>query len=292
MASMQEALDSLSDKSIRHIVSISGGKDSTALALYMRQSFPEIPAEYVFCDTGCELPETYEYLERLEALLGVEVQRLNALDDLKVARKPGRNPFDIYLNELYGGFLPNPRSRWCTRVLKIQPFERFVGDSHAFSYIGIRGDEDREGYQSKKPPVISERPNILPVYPFKDAGMILEDIKRILTESGIGIPGYYRWRSRSGCYFCFYQQVGEWQNLKDVHPGLFEKAMGYERDSVGDRGYTWVDGRPLLKIAALTGAGGDSGARPDGRVCGVSSVEKGKGREGKSTMPSKGFLAN
>ena len=184
MASMQEALDSLSDKSIRHIVSVSGGKDSTALALYMRQSYPEIPAEYVFCDTGCELPETYEYLERLEALLGVEVKRLNALDDLKVARKPGRNPFDVYLNELYGGFLPNPRSRWCTRVLKIQPFERFVGDSHAFSYIGIRGDEDREGYQSKKPPVISQRPNILPVYPFKDAEMILEDIKRILTESG------------------------------------------------------------------------------------------------------------
>ena len=120
MASMQEALDSLSDKSIRHIVSISGGKDSTALALYMRQSYPDIPAEYVFCDTGCELPETYEYLERLEALLGVEVKRLNALDDLKVAKKPGRNPFDVYLNELYGGFLPNPRSRWCTRVLKIQ----------------------------------------------------------------------------------------------------------------------------------------------------------------------------
>ena len=108
MANMQEALESLSDKNIRHIVSVSGGKDSTALALYMRQSFPEIPAEYVFCDTGCELPETYEYLERLEALLGVEVKRLNALDDLKVARKPGRNPFDMYLNELYGGFLPNP----------------------------------------------------------------------------------------------------------------------------------------------------------------------------------------
>ena len=251
MASMQEALESLSDNSIRHIISISGGKDSTALALYMRQNFPEIPAEYVFCDTGCELPETYEYLERLEALLGVEVQRLNALDDLKVARKPGRNPFDVYLNELYGGFLPNPRSRWCTRVLKIQPFERFVGDGQAFSYIGIRGDEDREGYQSKKPPVISQRPNILPVYPFKDAGMILEDIKRILTESGIGLPGYYRWRSRSGCYFCFYQQVGEWQNLKEVHPDLFEKAMGYEQDSAGDRGYTWVDGRPLLRIAEL-----------------------------------------
>ena len=153
MASIQEGLDSLSDKSIRHIVSVSGGKDSTALALYMRQSYPEIPAEYVFCDTGCELPETYEYLERLEALLGgMEVKRLNALDDLKVARKPGRNPFDVYLNELYGGFLPNPRSRWCTRVLKIQPFERFVGDSHAFSYIGIRRRRGQGGLPIQEAP--------------------------------------------------------------------------------------------------------------------------------------------
>ena len=171
MASMQEAVESLSDKSIRHIVSISGGKDSTALALYLRQSFPEIPAEYVFCDTGCELPETYEYLERLEALLGVEVKRLNALDDLRVARKPGRNPFDLYLNELYGGFLPNPRSRWCTRVLKIQPFERFVGDSQAFSYIGIRGDEDKGRIPVKEAPgyfPAAEHPAGLPVQGRRD----------------------------------------------------------------------------------------------------------------------------
>jgi 3'-phosphoadenosine 5'-phosphosulfate sulfotransferase (PAPS reductase)/FAD synthetase len=253
MASMQEALDSLSNKNIRHIVSVSGGKDSTALAIYMKQKYPDIPAEYVFCDTDCELPETLEYLTRLESLLGADVVRLTALDNpaLNVKKKPGRNSFDMYLNELYGGFLPNPRSRWCTRVLKIEPFERFVGDSHVFSYIGIRGDEDREGYQSKKPPVISQRPNILPVYPFKDDEMGLEDIKLILEESGIGLPGYYKWRSRSGCYFCFYQQVGEWQNLKDVHPDLFEKAMKYERTSDGDRGYTWVDGRPLLRIAEL-----------------------------------------
>ena len=151
MANMQEVLE----KPVRqghspHCEHFGRQRFNRALALYMRQSFPEIPVEYVFCDTGCELPETYEYLERLEALLGVEVNRLNALDDLKVAKKPGRNPFDIYLKELYGGFLPNPRSRWCTRVLKIEPFERYVGDSQAFSYIGIRGDEDREGYQSKE----------------------------------------------------------------------------------------------------------------------------------------------
>ena len=126
MATIQEALDNLSDD-IRHIVSVSGGKDSAALAIYMRQNYPQISAEYVFCDTGCELDETYEYLECLEALLGVDIHRLNALDSLGVEKKPGRNPFDMYLNEIYSGYLPSPRSRWCTRVLKIEPFEDYVG---------------------------------------------------------------------------------------------------------------------------------------------------------------------
>jgi len=192
MATIQEALDILHDGSnIKHIVSVSGGKDSAALAIYMAQSYPEIPVEYVFCDTGCELPETYEYLERLEAMLGAKVIHLNALDGLGVEKKPGRNPFDIYLKELYGDFLPNARSRWCTRVLKIEPFERYVGEGRAFSYIGIRDDEKRDGYVAKKPPVISQLPNIIPVYPFKDDGLTLIDIKQILEESGLGFSDYY-----------------------------------------------------------------------------------------------------
>jgi len=251
MATIQEALDSLhDDPTMKHIVSVSGGKDSAALAIYMAQNYPEIPVEYVFCDTGCELPETYEYLERLEAMLGAEVTHLNALDRLGVEKKPGRNPFDIYLKELYGDFLPNPRSRWCTRILKIEPFERYVGDDRAFSYIGIRADEKRDGYVAKKPPVISQQPNIIPVYPFKDDGLTLIDIKQILEESGLGLPDYYRWRSRSGCYFCFYQQLGEWQRLKDEHPDLFAQAKKYEQVK-GGKQFTWVEGKTLDDIAQL-----------------------------------------
>ena len=52
---------------IRHILGLSGGKDSSALAIYMRDKVPEM--EYAFCDTGKELPETYEFLDRLEAFL-------------------------------------------------------------------------------------------------------------------------------------------------------------------------------------------------------------------------------
>jgi 3'-phosphoadenosine 5'-phosphosulfate sulfotransferase (PAPS reductase)/FAD synthetase len=251
VASIHEALNSLGDTDIRHLVSVSGGKDSTALALYMRETYPQVPVEYIFCDTDCELPETLEYLEKLEALLGVSINRLNALDLLRIARKPGRKAFDIWLTEQYGGFLPSARTRWCTRILKIEPFEAYVGQGRAFSYLGIRADEDRDGYQAKKPPVISEQPNIVPVYPFKDDGIGLPEVRRILEESGLGLPAYYQWRTRSGCYFCFYQQLGEWQRLKEHHPDLFEAAKAYEKSSNGRR-YTWVQGRSLQEIASLS----------------------------------------
>ncbi len=252
MPTVSEALATIGDTSYRHIVSVSGGKDSAALALYLKQRYPELPAEYVFCDTGCELPETYDYLERLQAILGVQITRLSALDSLRVARKPGRTAFDIWLHEVYGGFLPNPRSRWCTRVLKIKPFEEYISEDIAFSYIGIRADENREGYQARKPPVISQQPNIRPVYPFKDDGLVYADIRRILDSSGLGAPSYYEWRSRSGCFFCFYQQIGEWKRLQAYHPDLFEKAQQYERDSDAGR-FTWVQGKTLAQIAAQEG---------------------------------------
>lgn len=251
MATLSEALATTNDPSIRHIVPVSGGKDSAALAIYIRENYPQVPAEFVFSDTQSELPETYEFLEKLEALLGKEIHRINALDYMNVQRKPGRNVFDFYLEELYSGFLPSPHARWCTINMKIKPFEEYVGNNTAYSYIGIRGDEDREGYKpNKKPPKISEKQNIIPVYPFKDDGITLQDVKEILESSGLGLPKYYDWRSRSGCYFCFYQQVGEWQRLREEHPHLFEKAKEYEKKS-GSKKYTWVEGRTLEDIEKL-----------------------------------------
>src|SRR5439155_16782835 len=123
-------------KSVRHILSLSGGKDSTALALFMRDKVDEM--EYVFCDTDKELRETYEYLNRIEAYLGKKIVRLNA-----------NIGFDHWL-QVYGGYLPSPNIRWCTRQLKLKPFEEFVGDDPIVSYVGIRFDEDRVGYISHK----------------------------------------------------------------------------------------------------------------------------------------------
>ncbi len=217
----------MSDK-IRHILGLSGGKDSTALAVFMRSRVPEM--EYVFCDTQKELPETYEYLDRVEAFLGKKIHRLNAT-----------RGFDHWL-ELYGNYLPSSRMRWCTKQLKLRPFEDYVGGDAVISYVGIRADENREGY-------ISTKPNIKAVFPFKEAGITEPDVYRILEEAGLGLPKYYEWRSRSGCYFCFFQRKAEWVGLKERHPDLFEKAKQYEKidPETGVR-YTWNQRESLEEL--------------------------------------------
>ncbi|RMD78405.1 MAG: phosphoadenosine phosphosulfate reductase, partial [Chloroflexi bacterium] len=83
----------------------------------------------------------------------------------------------------------------------------------------------------------STKPNVHPVYPFKELGMTIADIERILETSGLGLPAYYSWRQRSGCYFCFFQRTGEWVGLKEHHPDLFEAAKKYETERGGERFY-------------------------------------------------------
>lgn len=215
-------------KRVRHVLSLSGGKDSAALAVFMKGKVAEM--EYAFCDTDKELPETYEYLERLQAYLGKPIIRLNA-----------SRGFDHWL-QVYGNYLPSGRMRWCTRMLKLKPFEEYVGDDEVVSYVGIRADEDRDGY-------ISSKPNIKAIYPLKEAGIVEADVYRILEEAGLGVPKYYEWRTRSGCYFCFFQRKAEWVGLKERHPDLYEKAKAYEKfdDSTGVR-YTWSERESLEEL--------------------------------------------
>lgn len=214
-------------RSRRHILGLSGGKDSAALAVLLHQEVPEM--EYFFCDTHKELPETYEYLDKIEARLNIKVVRLEAA-----------RGFDHWL-DIYGGTLPSPRMRWCTKQMKILPLEKYIGEDEAVSYIGIRADEHRDGYISKKP-------NIMPVFPFKERGLVKADIYRLLEDSGIGLPDYYRWRSRSGCFFCFFQRKYEWVKLAEEHPDLFAEAVAYEQDHADGRTYTWTEGETLLEL--------------------------------------------
>ncbi len=328
---------------VKHVLGISGGKDSAALAVYMKRKYPKLNVTYYFTDTGQELDETYRLLDNIERFLERPIVRLEAAD----AKKAGENPFD-YFYKVYRGYLPSQQARWCTKFMKIHPFEAFVGDAPTLSYVGIRGDEDREGY-------ISTKPNIQAIFPFRkniwsdgvirtvldndkiehvadlfavqlngtkldqvqqvlrkplevipndrlgngrrqteklnrlleqgvvplnkvvfqflrDSSMPIshlidyellenddvlakQDIFDLLVDSGVGVPGYYDRkeftvgqqkgtyaRSRSGCYFCFFQQKIEWIWLYEQHPELFAKAMAYENE---DEGFTWAQGESL-----------------------------------------------
>ena len=318
---------------VKHLLGISGGKDSAALSIYMSQKYPELDIEYYTCDTGKELKETYDLIGRLNSVLGRDIELYKSMDE---DNSPMKNPFDHFL-AMYGGYLPSATARWCTNKMKLQPFESYVGDEPTISYVGIRGDENREGYISKKE-------NIQTIFPFRkniwsedvikkllsnsnmevvkgyynkysnentlanalqyveqlispkftqtqklnalmdvdlklfnkvifeflktteypigkldsfplienDEIIGLNDVFQILEESGVGIPAYYKpieyqveidgeikkgtySRSRSGCFFCFYQQKIEWVWLLEQHPELYAKAITYEKD-----GYSWM----------------------------------------------------
>ena len=316
---------------VRHILGISGGKDSAALAIYLKNKYPGMDIEYYNSDTGCELAETDVLINRLESYLG-GITKLRAAEG-----SPEPTPFEHFLKAA-GNYLPSPQARWCTQKMKLAEMEKFVGDIPTISYVGIRGDEDREGYVSTKPNIqaifpfrrniwsidvinkvlnnsnlnqlfsiyqelcdneeilnIVKEPNSktftyskklnslldysiklfnrvvfeflkttdypvgkLSEFPLIDNEDILvkEDIFRILENSGVGIPSYYNpipfevdgkvgtySRSRSGCYFCFFQQKIEWVWLYEQHPDLYMKAMEFEKD-----GYTWNQNESLADL--------------------------------------------
>jgi hypothetical protein len=202
----------------------------------MRQFHPEIDLLYFFTDTGKELPEVYEFLGKLEGVLGKPIVRLN----------PDR-PFDFWLKR-YKNFLPSVQTRWCTKQLKLRPFEAWVkpmldGGEKVVSYVAIRADESyRDGYTSI-------HDNLVVRLPFKEAGVDKTGVMEILDRSGLGLPRYYEWRSRSGCTFCFFQQKIEWVRLMERHPDAFREAQTYEKTALENGSpFTWSQGESLEEL--------------------------------------------
>lgn len=220
----------------RHVLGLSGGRDSAALAVFMRDTCPDLDIDYFFTDTGKELPEVYEFLVKLEGFLGKPILRLN----------PDRD-FDFWLKQ-FNNFLPSAQARWCTRKLKLRPFEDWVrpmleDGSKVYSYVAIRADEEyREGYSSK-------RDSLIVKLPLKEAGIDKAGVLEILDGAGIGLPAYYEWRTRSGCTFCFFQQKIEWIRLMERHPNYFEEAKAYEKNAVEHGSpFTWSQGESLAEL--------------------------------------------
>jgi len=124
--------------------------------------------------------------------------------------------------------------------------------------VAIRADEqNRKGY-------VASKPNIEARFPFIEEGIDHDGVLRILEEAGVGLPEYYSWRTRSGCYFCFFQRKAEWVGLADKHPDLFERAVAienkvltsagasgdasYEHQGARGRQFTWSQGETLIEL--------------------------------------------
>lgn len=221
------------NEKIKHVLGLSGGKDSSALAIYMRDNYPELDIEYFFTDTGEELAEVHEYLNMLEGYLGKPIRFLDPERDFK-----------FYLKQ-HNDFLPSATARWCTVKLKLKPFEdwvqkEFIDQGYKVkSYVAIRADESfREGLRSTK--------DIKTVLPFIDDHVDKQGVMEILENSGLGLPSYYEWRSRSGCTFCFFQRKIEWVGLLERHPEAFEDAKRMEK-TAQDNGmpFTWSESESL-----------------------------------------------
>jgi 3'-phosphoadenosine 5'-phosphosulfate sulfotransferase (PAPS reductase)/FAD synthetase len=189
---------------MRHIVALSGGKDSTALALRLAEVEPRDSYEYVFTPTGDELPDMVEHWKRLMSMLGKPLRPLN---NESLAGVIERN-----------GALPNWRMRFCTRQIKIEPFIAYMQSAApAMAYVGLRADEEtREGTLYGESAGIEQR------FPLREWGWGIGDVQDYLKSKGVEIP------KRTDCARCFYQTLGEWYDLWVEHPTIYEDAVAME----------------------------------------------------------------
>ena len=208
-------------------VAVSGGADSTAMALLLHERDEEY--EMVFSDTGAELPEVYWLLPRLENYVGRKLHVVSG------------GSFFQHLQS-YGYLLPGVRARWCTRILKQAPQDRFFAaqDDVESVAVGIRADEQRRLYPNSRAPYEM-------VYPLADAGMDKPAVHALCARHGMENP-VYEWRSNVSCFCCPFQRVGDWRGLLKHHPNLFRLAEEWEEAS-GRRSesgrFTWNDGWKL-----------------------------------------------
>ena len=191
---------------MKHIVGLSGGKDSTALALRLAEVEPR-EYEYICNETGNELPEMQQHWANLEKLLGAPILRVRhergLEDEIKVQR-----------------MLPSVFGRWCTRVLKIEPtigyFETVQLYESATLYVGLRADEElREGLYGEDMTIR---------FPLREWGWDEARVYGYLEERGVCIP------KRTDCGLCPYQRLGEWQELFFQHPDIYKRGEELERE--------------------------------------------------------------
>lgn len=211
---------------MKHVIGLSGGKDSTALALRLAEVEPR-DYEYICNETGNELPEMQEHWRKLEAMLGKPLVRV-------------RHERSLTEECLVQKMLPSVFGRWCTRILKIEPTIEYMAALPAGSvlYVGLRADEEeRKGLYGD---------DVTVRFPMREWGWAEKDVWDYLERRGVCIP------ERTDCAICPYQRLGQWRTLRQQHPALYlegavlEQRIGATIRSPGRD--TWPAG--LVELAA------------------------------------------
>lgn len=223
-----------------HAVSLSGGKDSTAMLLLMIER--NMPIDMVlYADTGMEFPEMYDHIAKLDAYLyeqrGIHITVLRhpkgfeylMFDEPKVKPRSIENRIRLGV-PLYGNGWPGIRARWCTGALKTKLIDKEVkrlkGELGAIHYIGIAYDE---AWRCK-----GER------YPLVEWGITEAQALQICYERGYDFGGLYEIYNRASCWCCPFQRIGELRKLRKHHPELWANLM-----ELDDRARTQFGPGPL-----------------------------------------------
>jgi len=189
---------------MKHVIGLSGGKDSTALALRLAEVEPR-DYEYICNETGNELPEMTAHWARLEEMLGRRIVRVRYKTDLTGAIRQMK-------------MLPSVFGRWCTRVLKIEPTIEYMAALPPGSvlYVGLRADEEeRRGLFGE---------DIMVRFPMREWGWREADVWAYLDQRGVCIP------KRTDCAWCPYQRLGEWRDLWQERPDLYAEGVAMEAE--------------------------------------------------------------
>lgn len=241
----QAQLDKLAGR--RSIASVSGGKDSTAMALWLKEN--DLHYEPVFLDTGWEAPETYEYLrEVLPAFLG-ELRWL----------KPERQMEDLILHK---GMFPSRVRRFCTQQLKVFPMQKYLAtlEFEHVNAVGIRRAESKARSQTSEwewsEGFDCEVWRPLVEWSFED---IVAIHKRHNCPPN---PLYLKGADRVGCYPCIFARKSDVRQIAEAHPERIDQLRELER-LVGQGAYERAlkRGAPLTRpptwFQARTGGTGD-----------------------------------
>lgn len=198
----------MSDDSL-HVVALSGGKDSTAMALRLRELNPDREYEYVCTPTGDELPEMHRHWQDLERRLGKKIH--------KISLYPNENGLLALIRDQK--MIPNFRARFCTRMLKIEPMISWlIRNRPVTHYVGLRADEEtRVG-------IYGDIEGVQHDYPMQKWGWGIGDVRSYLKEKGIEIP------KRTDCALCFFQRLYEWRDLSVHHPTRYQAGVDIEAE--------------------------------------------------------------